>query len=95
MLRSKNNLRNAVVKRKQGGHSPPQSGKKMRPLDVEESAKRANIEVVKIGSFPDEWLSLKETKKVKKASHDQTRSSSYRGSCVLVAAYKTPHSKTR
>lgn len=71
MLRSKNNLRNAVVKRKQGGHSPPQSGKKMRPLDVEElkSAKRAIIEVVQIGSFPDEWLSLKETKKVKKASH--------------------------
>ena len=43
----------------------------MRPLDVEElkSAKRVIIEVVKIGSYPDEWLSLKKTKKVKKASH--------------------------
>ena len=71
MLRFKNGLRNAVVRRKQGGHSPPQSEKKIRPLDVEElkSAERAIIKVVQIGSFPDEWLSLKETKKVKKASH--------------------------
>ena len=71
MLRFKNGLRNAIVRRKQGGHSPPQSEKKNRPLDVEGlmSAERAIIEVAQIGSFPDKWLSLKEKKKVKKSSH--------------------------
>ena len=63
--------KNAVVRRKQGRHSPPQSEKKTRPLNVEElkSAEREIIEVVQIGSFPDQWSSLMETKKVKKSSH--------------------------
>ena len=63
--------KNSVVRRKQGRHSPPQSEKKTRPLNVEElkSAEREIIEVVQIGSFPDQWSSLMETKKVKKSSH--------------------------
>ena len=63
--------KNAVVRRKQGGHSLPQSEKKTRPLNVEgfKSDEREIIEVVQIGSFPDQWSSLMEIRKVKKSSH--------------------------
>ena len=54
MLRFKNGLRNAVVRQKQGGNSPPQREKKIRPLDVEElkSAERAKSAAFQMNGCP-------------------------------------------
>lgn len=71
ILRFKDRLRTAVAKRKRGEPIQLDAEKKVSPLDVKEvkDAEKAIIKAVQSGSFYDELLSLKTSRKeIKKSS---------------------------